>query len=149
MTSRVFAYGTLELPEVVEALLGRRLPGEEAVLAGYARSLVRGQCYPGIVPRPGSRTRGILYRDVEAWMLALLDRYEGALYRRRRVRVACASGEALAADAWVIPMQRRSLLSDEPWNRALFATRHLREWTTRCRHLRREAAAIGPETTPR
>jgi gamma-glutamylcyclotransferase (GGCT)/AIG2-like uncharacterized protein YtfP len=137
----MFAYGTLELPEVVEALLGRPLPRVEAVLAGYARSLVRGQCYPGAVARPGARTPGVLYSEVEEWMFALLDRYEGSLYRRRPVRVTTAEGETLPAEAWVVPASRRALLSGEPWDRERFAARHLRAWTAHCQRLRRECGA--------
>jgi hypothetical protein len=132
----VFAYGTLELPEVVEALLGRRLPGVDAVLPGYARSLLRGRCYPGIVARPGARTPGVLYFEVEEWMLALLDRYEGSLYRRLPVRVTTAAGGTLAAQAWIVPAAQAALLSGEPWDRERFAARHLREWTAHCGRLR-------------
>jgi gamma-glutamylcyclotransferase (GGCT)/AIG2-like uncharacterized protein YtfP len=137
VTGRVFAYGTLELPEVVEALLGRALPGVDALLSGYVRSLLRGQCYPGIVARAGARTRGVLYFEVEEWMLALLDRYEGSLYRRLPVRVTTAAGGTLAAQAWILPPARRALLSGEPWDRERFAARHLREWTAHCERLRR------------
>ena len=42
---RLFAYGTLELPEVMEALLGRGLPHRNARLEGFERRLLRNRPY--------------------------------------------------------------------------------------------------------
>ena len=125
--TRVFAYGTLEFAELVEAVAGRRFPSEPALLEGFARSMVRGAEYPGIAPAPGARTPGILYSGVDAAALAALDRFEGELYERREVVVRTASGET-AALAWVLREESRHLLTGEPWDRERFAAHHLRAW---------------------
>lgn len=135
---RIFAYGTLEVPELMAALVGRRPPGQPAVLEGYARFLVRGQVYPGIVASPGSSTDGILYDAVDEPTLALLDRFEGPLYERRRLRVRAAGDARLPAQAYVVPEHRSRWLSTEPWNRSLFVERHLSEYVAHCTLLRRE-----------
>jgi catechol 2,3-dioxygenase-like lactoylglutathione lyase family enzyme/gamma-glutamylcyclotransferase (GGCT)/AIG2-like uncharacterized protein YtfP len=125
--SRVFAYGTLEIAELVEAVAGRRFPGEPALLPGYARSMVRGTAHPAIAPAAGASTPGTLYSEVDAASLAALDRFEGELYERLEVAVRTASGEQRAF-AWVLREERRDLLSGEPWDRERFVVEHLRAW---------------------
>jgi len=126
--SRVFAYGTLEVGELVEALVARRLPGEPAVLRGWARSMVRGTHHPGIAPQAGSETTGTLYSGVDAAALAALDRFEGELYERREVEVEIAGGARRGALVWVVRAELRHVLTGEPWDRERFVADHLREW---------------------
>jgi len=127
---RVFVYGTLELPELVLRVTGRRFPSEAAVLEGFARSILRGATYPGIAPAAGARTPGTLYSEVDPESLAALDRFEGALYQRCAVTVATAAGEH-SAFAWVVRAEHRFVLTGEPWDRDRFVARHLREWLAR------------------
>ena len=82
--------------------------------------MVRGRDYPGIVETRGAATPGLLYLEVDLRSLSLLDRFEGAFYERRPVAVTTGKGESLDAWAWVVPVERRHLLSDEPWDRARF-----------------------------
>jgi gamma-glutamylcyclotransferase (GGCT)/AIG2-like uncharacterized protein YtfP len=128
---RVFAYGTLELPELVLAITGRRFEAEPARLDGFARSMVRGAAYPGIAPQPGARTDGTLYRGVDEASLAALDRFEGDLYERRELPVATDAGERCAACVWVVRADRRDVLTGAPWDRERFRTRYLAEWLAR------------------
>ena len=111
-------------------ITGRRFPSEPATLEGFARSMLRGEAYPGIAPAAGARTQGTLYSGLDPESLALLDRFESELYERLELRVATASGER-SAFAWVVRSQHRMLLTDEPWDRDRFAARHLREWLAR------------------
>lgn len=83
----LFVYGTLQFPEVLVALLGRTLHGRPAWLPDHARLGVRGEVFPGLVPRAGATTAGLLYEDVDAATLLRLDAFEGELYERRRVVV--------------------------------------------------------------
>ena len=111
-------------------ITGRRFPSEPATLEGFARSMLRGEAYPGIAPAAGARTPGTLYSELDPESLALLDRFESDLYERRELLVATASGER-SAFAWVVRPQHRQLLTGEPWDRDRFAARHLREWLAR------------------
>ena len=45
----LFAYGTLEIPAVMRAVVGIEPPSVEATLHGYARFLVKGATFPGII----------------------------------------------------------------------------------------------------
>ena len=70
--ARLFVYGTLELSEVMLAVTGQTFESEEAILDGYARGLLRGEEFPGIVPDSDARTRGILYRGIDSLSLRRL-----------------------------------------------------------------------------
>jgi gamma-glutamylcyclotransferase (GGCT)/AIG2-like uncharacterized protein YtfP len=130
LTHSIFAYGTLEAPEVVALVLGRTLPGVEARLDDFARHRVRGRLFPGIVPRTEAATPGTLLREASDADLARLDSFEGALYERRRVEVTLTArtedGRVLREEAWVyvVRREREGELSDDAWSREQFD----REW---------------------
>lgn len=125
MTRPVFAYGTLEAPQVVELVLGRSLPGAPARLHDYVRHRLRGRLYPGIVPRPGSVTTGTLLGNVTARDLARLDAFEGELYERTTVEVIATDRPfPVPAFTYVVRSRYVDLLSDDAWSRERFE----REW---------------------
>jgi gamma-glutamylcyclotransferase (GGCT)/AIG2-like uncharacterized protein YtfP len=121
----IFAYGTLEFVEVMDAVAGRCFPSRPARLAGYARRLITGRRYPGIIPAEGHTTEGTLYSEVDGASLQRLDAFEGSLYRRIEVQVSTQEGEPRSAWAWVVPDELRDLLSDEPWDKQRFAREEL------------------------
>jgi len=124
MSRYLFAYGTLQFPQVLRALTARSLPGEPATLDGYARFLVRGAHYPGIVPRADTRTGGVLWRGVTDADLKVLDRFEGDLYERVVVDAVTRDGPRRAWCYVVAPRQRQRL-TGEPWTNEHFAANHL------------------------
>jgi gamma-glutamylcyclotransferase (GGCT)/AIG2-like uncharacterized protein YtfP len=139
LTAALFAYGTLELPAVLEALVGRELESEPALLAGFARFRLRGLPFPGAVASPGAATPGRLYHALDRGSLALLDAWEGELYERRRVEVRGAAGQLLPAFAYLLAARHAGLLSSEPWQRERFEAEQLRGTLRRCRDFRRRA----------
>jgi len=112
----LFAYGTLQVPLVMERVVGCRVaPPEPAVLENYRRFLLRGKTYPGIVESPGDAVRGVLFRRLGPDPVRRLDAFEDPVYERRTVRVL-AGAEAVAADAYVIPAGSRHLLDTVDWS---------------------------------
>jgi gamma-glutamylcyclotransferase (GGCT)/AIG2-like uncharacterized protein YtfP len=101
MPSRIFVYGTLQDEDVVERLLGRRLPWQPAVLEGYCRMLDASIGYPIVHPLAGASVNGRLLEGVDEQALGALDAYEGREYRRVTVRVQTSDGRALEAFAYV------------------------------------------------
>jgi gamma-glutamylcyclotransferase (GGCT)/AIG2-like uncharacterized protein YtfP len=134
--SALFAYGTLALRPVMEAVTGRRFPYAEAVLEGYERFLLRGRSYPGIVESAGRTTEGGVYGGVDARAPALLDRFEDDFYERRRVSVTLRSGEVRRAYAYVIPLRARDLLTREPWDETAFMERDYEKYLADCHSFR-------------
>jgi len=100
----LFAYGTLQLRQILGALCGppfcdaspeqaprgqaaARYEGEPARLVGYRCTQVRDHAYPGIRPRAGASTPGRLFRNLDPHQWRVLDVFEGELYARTAVQV--------------------------------------------------------------
>ena len=105
MLDRLFCYGTLRNPAVIAALLGRVPPSRPAVLPAHRRGLLAGRPWVGVAPATGSSVEGTLYRGLSGRELGLLDRYEGADYRRTTVRLTVG---ATACLGWIY-LPRRPL----------------------------------------
>ena len=124
MIDRLFTYGTLEIPAVFQTVAGASHPSQPAVLHGYARFLVRGECFPGITERHGESTRGTLYFEMDPDTLARIDRFEGAEFERKAVEVSTDDKRFSAYVYTVLP----ETLSDEPWDPGVFMQHHLPEF---------------------
>ena len=112
----VFTYGTLMFPQVWQAVVGREFRAVGAVLAGYAIYRVQDAVFPGITASDaGGCVCGVVYLDVDHASLVRLDRFEDDFYERRTVHVACDDGEARDAEAYVVPQERRAVLTNDPW----------------------------------
>lgn len=142
MRSRtLFFYGTLQFPAIFEAVTGRPLDGENAVLEGYARFRLRGEAFPGIVAAAGAHVPGVICRGIDAVSLARVDRFEGEIYRREPVEVrAGPDGRPVPAETYVVRPRWRGLLADAPWDPEEFARRwhdaYLRDEGIATRHAR-------------
>ncbi|MEO8178977.1 MAG: gamma-glutamylcyclotransferase family protein [Deltaproteobacteria bacterium] len=126
----LFVYGTLQLPDILYAVVGARWHGRAAVLEGYARYQVRGKPYPAIVVEPTGSVSGLLYSEVGALELERLDRYEGELYERCTLGVR-VGGSRLSAVGYVLGDRHSALLSPEAWDLAAFERNHLAEYLGR------------------
>jgi len=112
----LFAYGTLMCTDIMRAASGCRVPaGIPGLLREHCRLYVRGEHYPGLVPRPGSSVAGILYRSLPAAAWALLDRFEGEMYRRCDVRVETGSGVSRPAQTYLVRPEYAARLEERLW----------------------------------
>jgi gamma-glutamylcyclotransferase (GGCT)/AIG2-like uncharacterized protein YtfP len=136
MSLHLFTYGTLQLPDVLQAVLGQRWSGEAALLPGYARYRVAGKPYPAIVAEPSACVAGILYSSLGEPELEQLDQYEGELYERLALRVRVGGAER-SAFSYVLRDEYRSLLSSEDWDLAAFERQHLASYLERIAGTRR------------
>jgi len=112
---RLFCYGTLQIPAVLEAVIGHRLRGLRAVLPGYAACQVRRAEYPGLLRSPGNKTIGRLYNNVTPIELKVLDRFEGRLYRRRHQIVFKENGRRIQAWVYMVAPGREKQVTTKPW----------------------------------
>lgn len=129
----LFTYGTLQLPDVLEAIAAIRPPSLEAVLCDHVRRRVRGRSFPGLAPHLGSRVAGRAYLGIAARCWELLDRFEGPLYERRVVTVATSRGDHVDAQCYVVREEHRGELADEDWDLERFARTDLDGFLTACR----------------
>jgi gamma-glutamylcyclotransferase (GGCT)/AIG2-like uncharacterized protein YtfP len=133
MTTSLFSYGTLEIPEVMAAVTGRTFASTGAVLPDHARFLLHGETYPGIVHSYRAEVTGVLYRGIDRDSLTLLDLFEGEFYRRKTVLVTTQSQQQVAAEAYLVPLSHEMLLSQQPWERERFVAQHLNGFLAYCR----------------
>ncbi len=135
-THRLFAYGTLQVPEVLEAVSGVRRRGVPALLAGFRCFRVPGKPYPAIVSQAASSVRGLLYEGLSGAELELLDYYEGELYERRELPVTVQGTEVLAM-SYVLAPQHAALAAEQAWDLPSFEREHLASYLLRLGHTRR------------
>ena len=113
---RLFCYGTLQLPTVLEAVIGRRLQGVRAALAGYGAFRIHRAEYPGLLRLPGQTAWGMLYDGLSLPELDVLDRFEGALYERRAYPVQRIDGRRVQAWVYMVAAGRHGQLTAAPWH---------------------------------
>ncbi len=128
---KLFCYGTLQIPAVIEAVVGRRFKGQAAALAGYAAYAVRGAEYPGIRSTPTHTTRGQVYFGLTPGELSILDRFEGLLYQRQRLVVRTCDGRRRGVWTYVVKPARNKQLSAALWCPRDFRRRRLRRFMQR------------------
>jgi gamma-glutamylcyclotransferase (GGCT)/AIG2-like uncharacterized protein YtfP len=117
---RLFAYGTLMWPEVLEAVIGRQLDGSPATLSGYLRLRVKGEHFPAVIPSEQDDVEGVLYENLCAEDFRLLDRFEGEEYDRKGVRI-----EDMDAQVYVLAARWHHLAEQQPWYASEMQPEHL------------------------
>ena len=112
----LFAYGTLMCADIMHAVSGSSgLAGSRGLLRDHCRLYVRGEHYPGMVPRPGASVEGIVYHAVSADAWARLDRFEGDLYLRASVAVELADATIRRVQTYLIRPELSGCLEDRAW----------------------------------
>lgn len=124
ITPLLFTYGTLMVPDVQSALLGRVPACSAAVLNGYRRCSIEGECYPAIVRDELSTVHGLALEGLTPTELEILDAYEGDPYVRTSVELAI-DGARVAADCYVWSNARDTRLGLEDWKLDAFVVNHL------------------------
>ena len=129
----LFAYGSLMIPEVIQAVIGREVYGEPATLTGYLRQGLSGFSYPGLVKCPDASVEGRLYRDLGATDLLRLDVFEDDFYQRHMLTVQTRNGDIYQACVYVLAPESVGLLDGRPWCEETFRRKHLRGFLSRYR----------------
>ena len=125
---RLFCYGTLQFPEVMERACGSRFSGVPAVLDNHACYMVRDRVFPGILPAAGRQTPGTLYTGLGRLQLGRLDDFESDFYQRVRVMVTDTQERPCEAWVYVVRPEEYGRLTDAAWDRAWFERMHLRTY---------------------
>lgn len=89
MANLVFAYGRLMKPAIQVMLIGREAESLPDVLEGYRKSRisVHSEPYFAIVSSAKSSVRGVVFA-VTKRELAIFDKYETKMYKRKKVALA-------------------------------------------------------------
>lgn len=120
----IFAYGTLQFPQIIKRLTGKNFAAEKAMLRGYRRLLVKGTDYPAVKKSRNSSVDGILLKDVDEKSLEQIIQFEGDEYEMVNVRVHVNGSETDAVVfAWI---REDRLLDEKDWNQQKFESDSLR-----------------------
>lgn len=128
MVDRLFAYGTLLAPELLQSVIGRRIEGSPALLEGYVCRRVRHAAYPAITQLPGASTHGSMYCGIDDLAWQRLDAFESNLYERRLIELTQMDGSHTMAYTYVIADTHKERLTDEAWEFERFRLLHLQRY---------------------
>ena len=133
-TTDVFVYGSLMVPEVLEAVVGRHFDARPAELHGFARCSVadpdRRAKGPVLLAEEGAVTWGLVLRGVDAASLARLDAFER---RFHLIEVdVVTNGRAERVKMFELPDVSRLPLV-RGWSVEAFRARHLAAYLLRLR----------------
>jgi gamma-glutamylcyclotransferase (GGCT)/AIG2-like uncharacterized protein YtfP len=126
----VFTYGTLQIPEVMQAVVGREVASSPASLLSYRRHKIKNQVFPGLSYQPAAETAETLYTKMSAAELDLLDAFEADFYTREVVQ-AEVKGVLFDAFVYVMAANYQYLLLDEDWDRREFEQLYLPHYLER------------------
>ena len=136
----VFTYGTLEIPEVMEAVTGQTFPSVDATAHGFVRYLLNEKIYPGMKVEAHASTFGRVYLNVDEQSLRILDEFEDEIYERKLIEVIIRTGGSCRAFAYLIPHLAYQTLSSEPWNKEEFLSKYFDTYVESCRLFHEEHA---------
>lgn len=128
-----FAYGTLLVPKIWEAVTGERAPeSQEARLHGHQIFRVRDGDFPGIVETDDETDQvpGRIFTDISLRTLSALDRYEDTFYERVEVKVETPEGTRFAETYRIPNSMAAHVLTPESWTLEWFEAEALdRYWS--------------------
>jgi gamma-glutamylcyclotransferase (GGCT)/AIG2-like uncharacterized protein YtfP len=123
----LFAYGSLQFPEVLRVLLGRAPSISPATVAGWRVAALPGQIHPALVPAPPTvRTAGNLVTGLSPTEWRTLDAFEDHIYDLRRLTLT--DGRV----AWAYISSDSASASPDDWDLHSFERDHLTEYLKRC-----------------
>lgn len=128
-TSKLFAYGTLLLDDVLSTLIDRIPHYQHATAPGWRVVSLPGRVYPGLVPSQGDAT-GKVFTDLTDAEWTTLDAFEDPAYKLTAVRVLSPQEMDALAYIW----QREHV--DQPWSTAELGRDELVAYLDRCRRWR-------------
>mgnify|MGYP001084856298 CR=1 FL=1 len=112
----LFCYGTLVFEKVILRLIGRVPESTAAVIENYARYRIADTDFPGIIPKPNERVRGILYQELTSNEMNILDDYEGECFGREQVWIRNEEGRLERCWVYIFKSEYYHLLVREPWD---------------------------------
>ena len=120
----LFAYGTLQDPDILAAVLGRSAAAikiSDAQAPGFDVVYYPGRVYPALVAAPDTTAPGLLVMDLDALDISMLDAFEGDEYHRQAINVRLA-GTMLQAETY-LPVA--TIPADSPrWSLAHWTMAH-------------------------
>ena len=131
----LFAYGTLMVPAVMQAVTGQSFRQEPATLTNYVRCWIKRQVYPGIFAAANHTVHGLIYFDIDERSLQRLDEFESEVYERREVHGQLTGGDTVIADAYIVATRYEHLLGSESWDLDQFKEQYLQAYLSSLKYI--------------
>jgi len=112
---KLFSYGTMMCPEIIEKLAGKPLTGVPGRVKNHRALCVRGELYPGMVQGHGGEVEGLVY-TFPSYLWPEFDAFEGEGYLRKPVRVWYDNGKRELVQAYLFHPEYRNRLTRKPWD---------------------------------
>jgi gamma-glutamylcyclotransferase (GGCT)/AIG2-like uncharacterized protein YtfP len=131
-TRHVFCYGSLMFAEVWCRVAQGHYATQPGWVRGYQRRRVQGEIFPCLIPGANhDRVHGVMYVHVGLDDIARLDTFEGHLYERHIAVCTDLAQHTYDVDLYVIKPRYHTLVADEAWDVAWFATTGLPQFLSR------------------
>ena len=135
----LFAYGTLQFPDVLTTLIDRVPQSQAAAATGWRVAALAGRSYPGLVPA-SSTAIGLVLSGLSDDEIQLIDDFESGPYTL--LELTLADGRAACAYVWT---DTAAVLPDD-WSRQQFSDSGLASFVAQCRTWRASYEAAGRVT---
>ena len=122
----VFTYGSLMFDRIFQQVTQSLPEKKQVTLDHWRRHQIVDKPYPAAVPQQGHMISGVVWLNLSANELRLLDDFEAHEYVREPVLVTSGDGATIAADIyrWI----DASALIDKDWDPQAFASAHLTDF---------------------
>lgn len=129
-TFSVFTYGTLQFPEVMQAVIGLDVKPVAATLSNYQRFKIKERTFPGLIKKQGIITGGMLYRELDETAIEKLDQFEDVMYERCLISVQ-VNNKTEQAFVYVTQKEYEDCLLDQEWSLEEFSKKYLKLYLKR------------------
>lgn len=124
----LFVYGTLQNPEIVQAITGRVFDMTPATLVDHEIKSVRDEHYPGMIKSMGPKAAGQILHNIDPESFKLIQEWEGSDYQLSEVTIELTNRKLEAQTfLWNDPD-----LLDGPWSNSIYRKGHMTECIAYC-----------------
>lgn len=118
---------------ITRGLLRKTIIARPAKLLGFRRVRVSGESYPAIYPCREAEVDGLILEGLSRLDLAVLDRYEGRMYQRKKISRDRGLSERLCVYVVSCSFQSRIIrgLKSDTWCPETFQRSHVKAWLMR------------------
>lgn len=126
--TRLFVYGTLCFPDVMNTLVGYDPQALPCEASGVRRYRIRGQVYPMLRMEAGGviNQMAFVYQTLRPNDWRIIDAFEDPRYQLARITTSLGSALSYIS-------QDEAMTADGPWSSSVFEQKHLTDYLAMCR----------------
>lgn len=126
----LFAYGTLQFPEVLNFLLNETFYSEEVEVPGFDRRALKNEIFPAVIKSELKTVSGCLFVGIPDDKRAVLDEFEEDYYTPELIMVSSKKHGQVEAIIYLLREEFLKLLEDCDWDKKQFEANNLSSYLT-------------------